>query len=62
MRKLKVCKNCGLLINFDDSMCKNCEKNLFDEKYKGFIFINNTDSQIAKKLDIKKRGFFAIRY
>ena len=63
MKKLKVCKNCGLLHKIDTQICRGCEKNVFDGKYKGFIFINNAEeSQIAKKLEIKKDGIYAIKH
>ncbi len=62
MVKKKVCDECGYITKLDSKNCPNCKKNKFNEKYRGVIFVNDPEmSKIAKELDIKNKGIYAIR-
>ena len=56
----KVCKKCKLFV--EGSICPNCGGNDFINTWKGRISILNAEkSEVAKKLDIKKEGEYAIK-
>ena len=60
MAKQKACKNCRLI--FEGSKCPACEKAEFVDSFKGRVnVIDPEKSEIAKNLNIKKKGSFAIR-
>ncbi|UZE94180.1 MAG: DNA-directed RNA polymerase subunit E'' [Candidatus Pacearchaeota archaeon] len=60
MKKKKVCKNCKIFIEGDK--CPICQGTQFVENWKGRVIITNPEkSEIAKKLNIKKRGIYAIK-
>lgn len=61
MAKDKVCKDCGFLS--DENKCINCGSNNFLDKYKGKVLILDAEkSDVAKKLNIKSNGKFALKY
>ncbi|MEK6907367.1 MAG: transcription elongation factor subunit Spt4 [Nanoarchaeota archaeon] len=56
----KVCKKCKMFVEKD--VCPNCQGNQFTNTWKGRITILNAEkSEIAKKLEIKKDGEYAIK-
>ncbi|MCF2142174.1 MAG: transcription elongation factor subunit Spt4 [Candidatus Heimdallarchaeota archaeon] len=59
----KACKTCHRII--DDSegnQCPNCKTHNFSKDYSGEVYIINPEkSEIAKKLNIKKPGLYALR-
>ncbi|MEK6932631.1 MAG: transcription elongation factor subunit Spt4 [Nanoarchaeota archaeon] len=56
----KVCKKCKLFV--DKDVCPNCGGKDFITTWKGRISILNLEkSEIAKKLEIKKEGEYAIK-
>ncbi|MEK6841396.1 MAG: transcription elongation factor subunit Spt4 [Nanoarchaeota archaeon] len=56
----KVCRKCKIFV--DKDVCPICGGNQFTNTYKGRITILNAEkSEIAKKLEIKKDGEYAIK-
>ena len=60
MTKQRACKICKTI--HDKEKCPNCDSREFVEGFKGrIIILNPEESEIAKKLDIKRKGEFAIK-
>lgn len=60
MRKPKACKNCKMIVEGDT--CPICKGNQLVENWKGKIIILDPEkSEIAKKLNIKQKGSFALK-
>jgi DNA-directed RNA polymerase subunit E" len=58
---LKACKNCKFLNPPKATTCENCGSQKFSETWSGLIIIYDPDnSQIAKALNITKRGKYAL--
>ena len=56
----KVCKKCKLFVT--GSECPLCHSKDFTENWKGKIIILDAErSEIAKKLNIKSKGEYAIK-
>ena len=56
----KVCKKCRVFI--EGNQCPECKGNQFTESWKGRVRIfNPEESVIAKNMDIKKKGVYAIK-
>ncbi len=57
---LKACKKCKAL--FDGDICPKCQSSQYSDSHKGRIFILNPEqSEIAKKLNIKSKGEYALK-
>ncbi len=60
MKGKKVCKKCKIFVEGDK--CPLCQGNQFAENWKGRIIVTDPEkSDIAKKLNIKKKGVYAIK-
>ncbi len=60
MTKKKACKICKRI--FEGEKCSNCGSGEVTESFKGRIFVSNPEkSEIAKKLNLKEKGNFAIK-
>jgi len=60
MAKQKACKICKRI--YDGSKCPDCESKESIEGFKGRIVVLDAEkSEMAKKLNIKKKGNFAIK-
>ena len=60
MVKQKACKICKTI--HEGEKCPNCGSKESTEVFKGRIVVLNTEkSEIAKKLDLKDKGNFAIK-
>lgn len=58
--KQKACKICNTI--YEGDKCLTCESKESTESFKGRIVILDSEkSEIAKKLDIKEKGNFAIK-
>jgi len=56
----KVCKKCKIFVEKD--ICPVCKGNQFTDNWKGkIIILDFQKSDIAKKLDIKYNGEYAIK-
>ncbi|QQG38863.1 MAG: DNA-directed RNA polymerase subunit E'' [Candidatus Woesearchaeota archaeon] len=56
----KVCKKCKIFVEKDK--CPICQGNSFSESWQGRMFFLDTEkSEIAKKIDIKAKGEYAIK-
>jgi len=61
MVKQKACKICNMIYETGDR-CPNCGAKEFTESFKGrIVLINPEKSEIAQKLNLKKKGNFAIK-
>jgi len=60
MAKSKACKICAKI--YDGNKCPDCDSKESTESYKGRIAVINPDkSEIAKELNLKSKGNFAIK-
>ena len=60
MAKEKACKNCRAV--YVGAKCTSCGGSESVDTFKGKIYILNSEkSEIANKLNIKKKGVFAVR-
>lgn len=56
----KVCRNCRIFVQGDE--CPLCHKKEFTESWRGkIIILDANESEIAKKLNIKSKGEYAIK-
>ena len=56
----KICKKCKLIV--EGNVCPICKGNQFTDTMKGRIITTDSEkSDIAKKLDIKVKGEYAIK-
>ncbi len=61
MAKTKACKLCGTIVEAGDK-CTNCGSKELTENFKGrAVILNPEKSEVAKKLNIKEQGNFAIK-
>ena len=60
MVKEKACKNCRRI--YEGDICPNCEKKDTSDNFKGKVeIINPEKSEIGKKLNVTKKGIYAIK-
>ena len=60
MTKQKACKNCRFI--FSGTKCPRCGSEESKDNFKGKLFILNPEqSEIAKRLNIKEKGEYAIK-
>jgi DNA-directed RNA polymerase subunit E" len=56
----KVCKSCRIIISRGDK-CPICGSTDLTNKWNGYVIVINVEkSEVAKKLDIKFNGTFAL--
>ena len=61
MAKERACKICGKIYETGDK-CPNCDSKEHTESFKGRVYVLNPEkSEIAKNLNIKAKGNFAIK-
>jgi DNA-directed RNA polymerase subunit E" len=61
MAKIKACKLCKTIVEEGDK-CPKCDSKELTEGFKGRIVVLNPEgSEIAKKLNLKEKGNFAIK-
>lgn len=60
MAKSKACKICNNI--YEGNKCPKCDSKESTDSFKGRIVVSNPEkSEIAKKLNIKSKGNFAIK-
>jgi len=60
MAKQKACKICSAI--YEGDKCPKCDSKESTESFKGKIIVMNPEkSEIAKKLNLKDKGAFAIK-
>lgn len=60
MAKEKACKQCKNV--FEGTKCPKCGSEEFSDSFKGKVFIiKPEESEVAKNLNIKEKGIFAIK-
>lgn len=61
MKKQKACRICNMIYDTGDR-CPNCNSKESNDSFKGRIVVKDPEkSEIAKKLNIKSKGNFAIK-
>lgn len=61
MAKIKACKMCNMIVEEGDK-CPNCgSKELTDSSKGRVVILNPEKSEVAKKLNMKEKGNFAIK-
>lgn len=56
----KVCKSCKRI--YEGSECPNCKSQETSSNFKGkMIIINPEQSEVAKNLNIKQKGTYAVK-
>ncbi|MDP3991932.1 MAG: transcription elongation factor subunit Spt4 [Candidatus Pacearchaeota archaeon] len=61
MAKQKACKVCNIIYDTGEK-CPRCGSKEFTEGFKGRIQVLNSEkSEIAKKLNLKEKGNYAIK-
>jgi len=61
MTKDKVCKICNAIYE-SGSKCPKCDSGESTDSYKGKVIVFNPEkSEVAKKLNLKSKGIFAIK-
>lgn len=61
MEKLKACRNCRYLVPLEEQRCPVCGGTSFTKFWRGMLIVVDPDkSEVAKMLDIKYTGRFAI--
>jgi len=59
--KEKACKICKIVYEGREK-CPKCDSKEYTESFKGKIIVTNPEnSEIAKKLNLKEKGTFAIK-
>lgn len=58
MRKLQACRNCKRLTY--EKICQYCKSTNLSTSWKGIVIINDLNSEIAKALNLKDPGKYAI--
>ncbi|MFW9928726.1 MAG: transcription elongation factor subunit Spt4 [Candidatus Thorarchaeota archaeon] len=61
--KMRACRVCGTVVTSKDEVCPICRKNdHMSANFSGLIVIfDHEKSEIAKKMNIKQDGLYAIR-
>jgi len=60
MAKEKVCKNCKAI--YTGTKCPKCGSEESSDSYKGkVVVLNPEESEVAKNLNIKNKGAYAIK-
>jgi len=57
----KACRKCRLLVMHEEEKCPNCGSTDFTDDWQGVAVIIDPESRIAKTLNIKKPGRYAIK-
>lgn len=61
-KPFKACRSCRTLVDRDAEMCPACGSRDFTDEWSGVaIVIRPEDSEIASKLELSRRGRYAIR-
>lgn len=55
----KACKKCRIIV--EGGNCPICGGNQFSESWKGRIVVLSEQSEIAKKINLKGKGEFAVK-
>ncbi len=61
MIKEKACRKCRLLVE-EGKECPGCGESAFTTFWRGYVVVMNPEeSEIAKKMEIKSKGKYALR-
>lgn len=59
--QFKACRNCHYLLSRGESICPICGSKSFSDRWSGFVIILDTESFVAKLLNISKEGNYAVK-
>lgn len=60
MANKRACKICKMI--YEGDKCPNCGSQEYSEEFKGRVMVlDSENSEVAKKLNIKKSGLYAIK-
>ncbi len=59
MASQKVCKSCKRVVK--GNVCEICKRNEFTRNWKGVVQVLDTDSEVARTLEITVPGKYALR-
>ena len=58
----KACRKCRYLVDIKADKCPNCGSEEFTKLWRGYIIVvDPANSQVAKKIDAKIPGLYAIK-
>ena len=61
-KPFKACRSCRLLVSRETEICPNCGSRDFTDEWSGaVIVIEPEDSEVAKLLELNRKGRFAVR-
>ncbi len=61
-RPFKACTRCRLLVPHDTAACPSCGSTSFTDTWSGVVIVVDPErSKLARMLDIKKPGRYALR-
>lgn len=58
VKKMQVCRNCKRFTN--ESVCPVCKSSNMSSSWKGVVVIVDTNSEVAKALNITEPGRYAL--
>ena len=58
VRRLQACRNCRSFTY--GKICEKCKSTNLSPSWKGLVIINDPDSEIAKILNLKEEGKYAL--
>jgi len=58
MKRVQACRDCRFLTT--EKVCPNCGSTNLTQSWKGIVVVLDTESQIAKILNITKPGKYAL--
>jgi RNA polymerase subunit RPABC4/transcription elongation factor Spt4 len=58
MRRLQACRNCKRFTY--DKVCPFCQSTNLSTSWKGMIIVHDVESEVAKTLNLKEPGKYAI--
>lgn len=58
VKRLQVCRNCRRFTT--EKICPSCQSTNLSTSWKGLVVITDTESEIAKLLNITEKGRYAL--
>ncbi len=59
--KIKVCRNCKAILNYEVQTCPFCNSRDFSEEYAGFLLVIDPEKSELSKIKNYKEGKWAIK-
>ena len=58
VKRIQVCRNCRRFTT--EKICQNCKSTNLSTSWKGMVIILDTNSEVAKTLNISEAGKYAL--